>query len=134
MIKICEICNQKFESNSSSRIYCYDCSGDSTRSQNETRKHQKTILRRCMKLQAIKLLGGKCSICGYNKCVDALEFHHKDPTIKEFKLGSGNTMSWKEYKNEALKCILVCSNCHKEIHYKLGYNKSNMYMQMKRIY
>ena len=128
MKKICEICNNEFESNSSTRIYCYDCSGDSTRSINETRKHQKTILRRSMKLQAIKLLGGKCSICGYNKCVNALEFHHKDPTIKEFKLGSGNTMSWKEYKNEALKCILVCSNCHKEIHYKLGYNKSNMYM------
>ena len=128
MKKICEICNNEFESNSSTRIYCYDCSGDSTRSINETRKHQKTILRRSMKLQAIKLLGGKCSICGYNKCVDALEFHHKDPTIKEFKLGSGNTMSWKEYKNEALKCILVCSNCHKEIHYKLGDNKSNMYM------
>ena len=32
-----------------------------------------------------------------------------------------NTMSWKEYKSEALKCMLVCSNCHKEIHYKLGY-------------
>ena len=42
-------------------------------------------------------------------------------TIKEFKLGSGNTMSWKEYKSEALKCMLVCSNCHKEIHSKLGY-------------
>lgn len=121
MVKICEICNQKFESNSATRIYCYDCSGDSTRSLNATRKHQKTILRRSMKLQAIKLLGGKCSICGYNKCVDALEFHHKNPSAKEFKLGSGNTMSWKEYKKEALKCILVCSNCHKEIHYKLGY-------------
>ena len=121
MIKICDIWNKKFETKSHSRIYCYDCSGESSRSKNETRKHQKTILRRSMKLQAIKLLGGKCSICGYNKCVDALEFHHTNPEIKEFKLGSGNTMSWKEYKNEALKCILVCSNCHKEIHNKLGY-------------
>ena len=121
MIKICDICNKKFEAKSHSRTYCYDCSGESSRSKNETRKHQKTILRRSMKIQAIKLLGGKCSICGYNKCVDALEFHHTNPEIKEFKLGSGNTMSWKEYKNEALKCILVCSNCHKEIHNKLGY-------------
>ena len=54
-----------------------------------------------MKIQAIKLLGGKCSICGYDKCVDALEFHHENPQEKEFKL--------------------VCSNCHKEIHSKLGY-------------
>lgn len=37
-------------------------------------------------------------ICGYNRCVDALEFHHENPEEKEFKLGSGNTMSWQEYK------------------------------------
>jgi len=121
MIKICEICRNKFDTNSSSRIYCYDCSRDSTRKNNQSRKHQKTILRRSMKLQAIKLLENKCCLCGYDKCVDALEFHHENPTEKEFKLGSGNTMSWKDYKNEALKCILVCSNCHKEIHSKLGY-------------
>ena len=121
MIKICEICSEKFEANSKSRIYCYNCSGDSTRLDNETRKYQKTILRQSMKKQAIKLLGGKCSICGYDRCIDALEFHHKNPQEKEFKLGSGNTISWKEYKSEALKCKLVCSNCHKEIHSKLGY-------------
>lgn len=121
MVKICEICESKFETQSATRIYCYECSGESTRINYESRKHQKTILRNSMKKQAIKLLGGKCSICGYNKCIDALEFHHKDPTKKEFKLGSGNTMSWKEYKKEAQKCMLLCSNCHKEIHYKQGY-------------
>ena len=121
MIKICEICSEEFTTNSKSRIYCYNCSGDSTRSDNKTRKHQKTILRRSMKVQAVKLLGGKCSICGYDKCIDALEFHHENPEEKEFKLGSGNTMSWKEYKSEVFKCKLVCSNCHKEIHSKLGY-------------
>lgn len=121
MIKICEICNDRFETKSATRIYCYNCSGESTRSNNSTRKHQKTILRRNMKLQAIKLLGGKCCICGYNKCIDALEFHHKNPNQKDFKLGSGNTISWKECKQEALKCILVCSNCHKEIHSEIGY-------------
>ena len=121
MIKNCEICGNKFDSNNKSRIYCYNCSGDSSRHDNSTGKHQKTILRRSMKIQAVKLLGGKCSICGYNECIDALEFHHRYPSKKEFKLGSGNTMSWKEYKSEALKCILVCSNCHKEIHSNYGY-------------
>ena len=121
MKKICEICNKEYETNSFSRIYCYECSGESTRKDNNTRKHQKTILRRNMKLQAIKMLGGKCSICGYNKCIDALEFHHKDPKQKDFKIGAGNTISWKEYKSEVEKCILVCSNCHKEIHSKIGY-------------
>ena len=121
MVKICEICENKFETKSSTRIYCYNCSGESTRLDDNTRKHQKTILRNNMKKQAVKILGGKCCICGYDRCIDALEFHHKDPSIKEFKLGSGNTMSRKEYKSEALKCMLVCSNCHKEIHSKLGY-------------
>ena len=121
MKKICEICNQKFETNSKSRLYCYECSGESTRMDIESRKHQKTILRRSMKKQAIKILGGKCSVCGYDKCIDALEFHHKNPKEKDFKIGSGNTMSWKECKNEAEKCVLLCSNCHKEIHSKLGY-------------
>ena len=121
MTKICEICENKFETSFKSRLYCYDCSGESTRTNNETRKHQKTILRRSMKKQAIKLLDGKCILCGYDKCIDALEFHHENPNEKEFKLGSGNTMSWKDYKTEALKCILVCSNCHKEIHSKIGY-------------
>lgn len=74
-----------------------------------------------MKIQGIKMLGGKCSRCGYDRCVDALEFHHVNPAEKEFKLGSGNTMSWQEYKRELSKCILVCSNCHKEIHSEIGY-------------
>ena len=72
-------------------------------------------------LKICEICGGKCSICGYDRCVDALEFHHENPQEKEFKLGSGNTMSWKEYRAEALKCKLVCSNCHKEIHCNMGY-------------
>ncbi len=108
MKKICDICGATFETKSSTRIYCYECSVDSTRNIYETRKHQKTILRRSMKLQGIKMLGGKCSRCGYNKCTDVLEFHHLNPLEKEFKLGSGNTMSWQDYKKELAKCILVC--------------------------
>ena len=52
VIKICEICGKKFETKSSTRLYCYECSGESTRLDNTTRKHQKTVLRRSMKLQA----------------------------------------------------------------------------------
>lgn len=121
MKKLCEICEKEFDTDNCTRIYCYECSGNSTRMDDDTRKHQKTILRRSMKIQAIKILGNKCSICGYDRCIDALEFHHKNPKEKDFRLGAGNTMSWKEYKREAEKCILVCSNCHKEIHSKIGY-------------
>jgi len=44
-----------------------------------------------MKEKAIELLGSKCSICSYSRCVYALEFHHLNPKEKEFKLASGNT-------------------------------------------
>ncbi len=59
MIKICEICENKFETKSSTRIYCYKCSGESTRLDNETRKHQKTILRNNMKKASSKIIRRK---------------------------------------------------------------------------
>ncbi len=64
---------------------------------------------------AIEYLGGRCMICGYNKCLTALEFHHL--YNKKFGFSSrGITRSWQKIKEELKKCVLVCSNCHKEIH------------------
>lgn len=60
--------------------------------------------------------GGKCEICGYDKCLDALEFHHLNPEEKEFNLSHSNSKSMEKSKEEADKCILVCSNCHRELH------------------
>lgn len=71
-----------------------------------------------IKQAAILYKGGECAQCGYNKCIDALEFHHLDPTKKDFALGNkGHTRSWDKIKVELDKCMLVCSNCHKELHY-----------------
>ena len=73
--------------------------------------------RKKIKIMAIAHKGGKCQLCGYNHCVSALEFHHLDPKGKDFGLGqNGLTRSWDKTKNELNKCVLVCSNCHKEIH------------------
>ncbi len=63
--------------------------------------------------------GAKCLVCGYNKCIDALEFHHLDPSVKEFHLGEGRSYSIDKIREELKKCILVCRNCHTEIHYKM---------------
>ncbi len=61
--------------------------------------------------------GGKCIRCGYNKSIRALEFHHRDPTQKDFRVsGRPDSMSLKSMRIEAKKCDLVCSNCHSEIH------------------
>lgn len=66
---------------------------------------------------AIKYKGGKCTICGYNRCNNALDFHHIDPEEKSFGIGRcGCSKSWQSIKVELDKCILVCSNCHREIH------------------
>ncbi len=61
--------------------------------------------------------GGKCQICGYNKCSRALNFHHIDPSKKNFGLSErGLTKSWEKIQEEIKKCILVCANCHMELH------------------
>lgn len=61
--------------------------------------------------------GGNCSICGYNKCIDALEFHHLDPLSKEEKPSNlKRVTNERRWKKEIDKCIVVCSNCHREIH------------------
>lgn len=77
------------------------------------------------KIYAIEQFGGKCQICGYNKCINALEFHHIDKEEKE-EPPSYIIMrwSWERVKKELEKCILVCANCHREIHYDENRNIS----------
>ncbi len=73
--------------------------------------------RKLLRYKSIKYKGGKCIICGYSKCGQALEFHHVDETIKDFGISAkGYTRSWEKVKKELDKCILVCANCHREIH------------------
>ena len=73
--------------------------------------------RRTIKENSVNFLGGKCSLCGYAKCVEALHFHHKNPRQKEFGLAqNGLTRSWERVRKELEKCVLICANCHAEIH------------------
>lgn len=73
-----------------------------------------------VKLMAIQYKGGKCEICGYNKYAGALEFHHVNPEEKDFNISkSGYRKSYKDLLIELDKCMLVCSNCHKELHHNL---------------
>jgi hypothetical protein len=68
------------------------------------------------KRKAIFLLGGKCSRCGYDKSLAALHFHHLDPSKKEFNWDRLRQKTWEDVITELKKCILVCANCHAEIH------------------
>lgn len=66
---------------------------------------------------AVAYKGGKCQCCGYHNYIGALEFHHVDPAQKDFGVSSqGYTHSWDKVKQEIDKCVLVCANCHREIH------------------
>jgi DNA-binding transcriptional ArsR family regulator len=72
--------------------------------------------RRRTKRTLVEEAGGACVICGYNRCVAALEFHHLDPSTKRFALSrDGVTRSFAEAQEEARKCVLLCSNCHAEV-------------------
>lgn len=69
----------------------------------------------------IEAMGGGCAICGYKKCHTALHLHHLDSATKEFQFSKvkTNPASWSKIVKELRKCILVCGNCHGEIHEKL---------------
>lgn len=71
--------------------------------------------RRTIKKSLVSYKGGSCEICGYNKCINALQFHHLNPNEKDFDI-SKDIKPLDKVKDELDKCILVCSNCHSEIH------------------
>ena len=73
--------------------------------------------RRRRKLNLVKVCGGACNLCGYSKIPGALEFHHIDESQKEFSIASDGTCRDIERDlAEVRKTILVCANCHREIH------------------
>ena len=72
--------------------------------------------RQKLKLLGAIYLGGKCQKCGYDKSLSAFDFHHKNPDNKEFTIASCCNIAWKKMKQELDKCILLCSNCHRELH------------------
>ena len=77
--------------------------------------------RKKLKKDLVEYKGGKCEKCGYNKCIAAMDFHHINPKEKDFAVSkNGHTKSWEKLKKEADKCILVCANCHRELHEELN--------------
>jgi len=70
------------------------------------------------KRRMIEAMGGKCCICGYNKCFKSMDFHHLDPSEKEISFGAimAHPISWDRIIIELRKCVCLCSNCHGEVH------------------
>lgn len=114
--KTCAKCNKnklhkefygKFQNKQDHNLssYCKTCSNFAVL------KRQQLFKQNC-----IDYKGGKCSVCAYDKCNAALEFHHLDPNQKDFSIADSNSVFTNEVKHELDKCILLCANCHREIH------------------
>ena len=91
-----------------STVIRYVCPKERAKS-NTWRAQQK----RRIKERLIEEAGGKCVLCGYDRCVAALDFHHLDPTEKDLRIS--RCSSYDEAKREAKKCRLLCANCHREV-------------------
>ena len=79
--------------------------------------------KKSLKVKAVEYKGGKCQMCGYDKYIGALEFHHRDPLKKDISFGKLRKRKWVTYRDELDKCDMVCSNCHSEIHHKIDIGK-----------
>ena len=119
--KTCPQCHRKksliaenfyLKNNGKFHYWCKEC--------NDRITYQKQFNR---KKQCVEYLGKKCFICGYDKYLGALDFHHIDPTQKKFNISKLKTYSWNVLKIELNKCICVCRNCHAEIHFGLHDDK-----------
>ena len=92
------------------------------------------MIRLDLKQRAVQLKGGRCLICGYDRCSRALEFHHRDKQNKEFAISTfigaalnvffsrkGNMTDeevkrvWGSVEWVLRKCVLLCANCHREV-------------------
>lgn len=127
----CETCGKqlykrKSTTKNSKHIFCsYGCRNKFytkdkfpelfTRLKRDRSSDQKRI--RNKKQRAVEYKGGKCEICGYDQCIAALDFHHLNPEDKLYEVKELMTRRWELIQEEIDKCMLVCSNCHRELHH-----------------
>jgi hypothetical protein len=105
---LCETCGETEPSNFTGKMKskCKKC-------------HSADIGRRLIEARekAIDYKGGKCEHCGYDRYRGALEFHHVDPRTKEHY--GLRAIKLSRLFAEVDKCVLLCSNCHREEHANL---------------
>ena len=104
-LKMCSICNKEYLYNrgtGSTTIQCSNCKVNE-------RRHR-------IKKQLVEYKGGRCIGCKYKKYVGALQFHHLDPNEKDFQISGSHCRNFEKLKKEVDKCVLLCGNCHSEVH------------------
>lgn len=114
---VCEMCQSPLVGNQS-KFCSVKCKQQSVNFKHKNYSCQQARgLERKRKL--IEIAGGECCDCGYKKNISALEFHHINPEEKSFgiDLRKCSNLNWDRLVEEVKKCILICSNCHRERHH-----------------
>ena len=115
-LAMCKVCGLEFERTNRRKIYCSShCQNKQKDRIRKSNAESVVTWRQRAKKRAVEYKGGKCINCGYCKCIRALKFHHIDSTKKDFTI-SAVSKAWDKLKAELDKCLLVCGNCHDEIH------------------
>lgn len=70
-----------------------------------------------LKRQAVEYLGGRCVACGIVDDPVIYDFHHRDPSKKDFSIGSRTNKTLDALKSELDKCDLLCAHCHRKGYY-----------------
>ena len=145
MRQTCKTCKQEFNECKSYRAHCYRCLPYGKRP--DTLEGKRLVCSVCKKSYiynrksnhilssdrcsccvrdekrflnkklAVEYLGGRCIICGYNKSLAAMVFHHKKPNNKIDHIAAMLVCcSWAKIQSELDKCELLCCRCHTEKH------------------
>ena len=102
---ICSVCNRPYHyerSKGHTKTKCGSCLVNE-------RRHE-------VKRRAVAYKGGKCEICGYDRCLRALVFHHRNPKEKDLSVSGNHCRKWSLLRAELGKCALLCCRCHTEVH------------------
>jgi hypothetical protein len=105
----CTICGRVYEYDrrkGHTRRSCNSCG--STRATREERLE--------LKERMLAYKGGRCTRCGFDSWPEALGFHHLDKANKRFPIAGSHGRRWETLRRELDKCMVVCLNCHAEIH------------------
>lgn len=105
----CLRCGAAIPYGSSGKQYCNECHPE------RLREHVRQNRAKRLRVLAEFKMNLGCSICGYSKNPAALQFHHLDPGTRERRV-------WRPTDKELEKCILVCANCHFELHHEKNDN------------
>lgn len=86
------------------RTYCKDCANKTERERYRKKK------------EFLNEFRTECAKCGDTRTW-VLDFHHIDPSKKDFTIGTLKKGDLDLIKSEIDKCVVLCANCHREFHY-----------------